>query len=129
MIMRIYKCVFVTIWIVTCGTILSCGGNYFAVKGRVGIDEAKIIANKALRKHGYNPDEMGIIADRKNSEWKDYVSEEPSLVKEFNLENKNYWAIYYFPIPKEKDVYILGGDTFVFVDSNNGDVLYVAFFE
>jgi hypothetical protein len=42
------------------------------------------------------------------------------IVRRLNLEEKKYWAIYYVPTAMGK-----GGDAWVFIDRNNGEVIGV----
>jgi len=93
------------------------------------LDEAKEIGKRELKRRGYPVEDMRVEADEKNTAWQEFVAKEPSIlqrqiVKRLNLEEKNYWAIYYAP----KEAY-LGGDAWVFVDADNGEIIGVIFGE
>ena len=115
------------------GTIFSCGNEFLRVKERINIDEAKKIANKALKEKGGNPEKMIIKADKKNSDWKKHVSVvakyyHEDLIKDLNLEHRDYWAIHY-TTPSLPGEYLLGGEAWVLVDSKNGSIIDVIFGE
>lgn len=97
-------------------------------------EKALEIANKKAKELEYDLEIMEIYIDEKNSKWNEYVNilEKHPGDKEifsdiFNsLEGKNYWAIWYYPVPKQKPGYKIvrfGGDLTVFVDKNTGEVI------
>lgn len=93
----------------------------------VDVAEAKIIAYQEIKNMGYNPDAMNIEVDKKNKLWKQQLSQEPSLLemddlKWMNLEKNEYYAVYYCPKVNPGE-YLLGGDCWIFIDSNDGKVL------
>jgi len=83
------------------------------------------IANEELLKQGFDVTQKDIIVDKDNTLWNTrYLSDDK--FKESNqhiikkLKNKNYWAIYYTP---KRPQGLLGGEAWVFVDKNTGDVI------
>lgn len=107
----------------------SCLNRYQKTNDSVDAVTARSIAYQELKKIGYNPDEMSLVADKKNKIWKQFVSEEPTVlefpeVEVMDLENKKYWAVYFCPKAHPGE-YILGGDGWIFIDSNNGNVIGV----
>lgn len=91
----------------------------------ISLEEAKGRARDELKRRGYPVEEMKVTADEKNTAWQELVSREPSImereiVKRLNLEEKYFWAVYY--APKKM---MLGGDAWVFVEANNGEIIGV----
>lgn len=91
----------------------------------MSLEEAQEIAKEELRNRGYKVDDMNIRADEKNTAWEKKISKDPKviqrkIVKRLNLEDKQYRAIYFEPKSKGK-----GGDAWVFVDSDNGEIIGV----
>ena len=95
------------------------------LKSAVTFDQAVEIGKTELEKRDYPIEDMCMEADENNSAWQKFVAKDPSIlqrqiVKRLNLEEKKYWVIYY--APKEMQ---LGGDAWVFVNINNGEVIGV----
>lgn len=97
----------------------------------VTLSEAIEIGKKELKKVGYPHwnEELIVKADDNNTIWKEHISSSPSVlengdIKEMHLEEKEYWAIHYWP-KKFVGTLTLGGDAFVFIDRSNGKVLGV----
>jgi len=89
------------------------------------LDEAKEVGKRELKKRGYPVEDMRVEADEKNTAWQEFIAKDPSIlqrqiVKRMNLEDKNYWVIYYAPKKIQ-----LGGDAWVFVDKNEGKIIGV----
>lgn len=84
--------------------------------------EVMEIANKEVARLKYNIEEMKIETDEENSHWKWYISKTKLIEKnqelETKLKNRNFWAIYYEPKKNQ-----LGGDLFIFIDKNTGEVI------
>ncbi len=84
--------------------------------------EAVTIANKEATRLGYNLNRIESSADAENSVWTHYLRQGVLRLRHLNLErklaSKRFWAIYYAPRQSQ-----FGGDLFVFVDKENGDVI------
>lgn len=79
------------------------------------------IANKEAKNLGYDIESMTVKATHYKSPLNEYISdskEEYYVERKSKLENKEYWAIYYFD-PKFKK----GGDICIFIDSSNGEMI------
>lgn len=79
------------------------------------------IANKEAKKIGYDIESMNVKTAHYKTPSNEYLpdSEEKYYVdRRSKLENKEYWAIYYFD-PKLKK----GGDICIFIDSSSGEVI------
>ncbi|MDO9399168.1 MAG: hypothetical protein Q7T79_00560 [bacterium] len=94
-------------------------------KTKINLEKAIEIGEKELERIGYDyvPEHMRVLADDKNTEWEEFVKIDPLIlqnerIKKMNLKRKNYWALYY--APKKLS---LGGDAWVFVDRDNGEIL------
>lgn len=121
--------ILIAISILLIGMNFSCVNRYHKINDSIDVVEAKSVTYKELENKGLNPDEMNIVADKKNKIWRKYVSEDPTVlefseVKAMDLAQKKYWAVYFYPKAAPGE-YILGGDGWVFIDSNNGNVLGV----
>ena len=85
--------------------------------------EILAIADKEAQTSGYDIERMGISLDIYNSTWREHLrtSERSGAIGEIEgkLKDRQYWAVYYSPL-KERQ---LGGDIFVFVDRNTGEIL------
>jgi len=95
--------------------------------GALTLEEAISKSKIELKKRGYDIDNFHVIADEKNTKWKEYIETFPSVmesknVKEMNLKEKSYWAIYFEPTEL-----ILGGDVWVFVNINDGSIISILF--
>lgn len=87
--------------------------------------EAIEIGKKELKNRGYLVEDMNVSADENNTLWQESITKDPSIlqiqiVKNLNLGQKNYWAIYY--TPKEIQP---GGDAWIFVNTNDGEIIGV----
>jgi hypothetical protein len=82
------------------------------------------IANKTAADMGYNLRKMKASMDEENTNWNWYISKLPSprsaefVNIESRLKGRKYWAVYYEPKPLQ-----CGGDLFIFVDSQTGEVI------
>ncbi len=91
----------------------------------ITLEKAKEKGKEELKTRGYPIENMSITADEENTSWQKFIVKNPSIlqreiVKRMNLEQKNYWVIYY--APKEE---MLGGDAWVFVDVITGNIIGV----
>ena len=87
------------------------------------LETAAESAKKALRDLGYEVDKMRMAADESNSRWERYVAGTPGilespLVRDMKLGDKRYWVLYFRPVEKRK-----GGDAWVFVDRDTGEII------
>ena len=103
--------------------------------------EVLAIADKEAKRLGYDTEHMGISFDAYNSQWDDYrrslrrvqvqdkstgafqpLSAEEQEKQEHallqHLENRGYLAVYYGPMER-----MLGGDLWVFIDRDTGEIL------
>ena len=84
------------------------------------------IAKKAARDLGFDLKKMTMEADENNTKWK---KEFPSLENApghigKKVKDKKYWAVYFEPFPpSDPNTVQLGGDLWVFIDANTGEVL------
>lgn len=88
------------------------------------LNEAKELSKRELKRRGYPVEDMRITADEKNTAWREFIADpsvlQRQIVKRLNLEERNYWTIYFAPKKPMK-----GGDAWVFVDKNNGKIIGV----
>lgn len=89
------------------------------------LNEAIEKSKEELNKRGYIVEDMRVQADQNNTVWKEFVAGNPlvlqnEIVKRMKIEEKTYWVIYYGP-----KKLIPGGDVWVFVDANNGEIIGV----
>jgi hypothetical protein len=88
--------------------------------------EAIQIANREAVRLGYDVKKMSIEIDQNNSAWRsalasvDVLKMKPDLAK--RLQHRDYWAIHYAPNQKLGPP-VFGGELFVFVDKQTGDVI------
>jgi len=84
------------------------------------------IADKEAIRIGYDVEHMSVSFDVYNTKWEDYLKSfkgiggMPDVEKELE-EHNNYLAIHFAPFKKM----ILGGDLWVFIDLDNGEVITV----
>lgn len=95
------------------------------LKSAVTVEQAIEIGKLELKQRGYSIENMRVEADENNSSWQKSITRDSSklqkpIVKRLNLEEKKYWAIYYAPKDSQ-----LGGDAWVFIDINTGEVIGV----
>ena len=84
--------------------------------------EILAIADKEAQEIGYDIERMGVSLDIYNSTWRDHLktSERSDAISEIEgkLKDRHYWAVYYSPLKEQ-----LGGDVFVFIDRDTGEIL------
>ena len=105
----------------------SCMSNYHRTNDSIDVAEEKIFADQVIKKMGYNPDAMDITIDKKNKFWKKSLREDPILneidvMQVINLKHKKYFTIIFSP-KLQPGEYLLGGPCWIFIDSNNSNVL------
>ncbi len=96
-------------------------------------EQAIKIANKEAKRIGYDISRTKIEIDKNNTVWNGWSGSIHTNIKgetltaldanpeiKTKLKNKNFWAIYYHP--EEHNVF--GGDFFIFVDRNSGEIIY-----
>ncbi len=84
------------------------------------LDRAIITSGKKVEELGYNLDDLEVIANEQNLIWCQHrknVSVDFRLLDE-ELESRKYWAIYYRPKKSQ-----FGGDLFIFIDKNTGEII------
>lgn len=91
---------------------------------RITKEEAIKIANEELLKQNFNVRETNIFIDENNTVWKErYLSNNKFSNNNLDiiekLRDREYWAINYMPIEEN----ILGGEAWVFVDKNKGEII------
>ena len=91
---------------------------------KISNEEAIRIANKEVQRLKYDIDKLKIISDEKNTFWYKYISSGPILESnpdiKNKLDNRDFWAIYYGSREMR-----LGGDVFIFIDKNTGEIILV----
>lgn len=84
------------------------------------LDKAIITSGKKVEELGYNLDDLEVIANEQNLIWcqhrKNVSVDFGRLDKK--LESRKYWAIYYRPKKSQ-----FGGDLFIFIDKNTGEII------
>jgi hypothetical protein len=84
------------------------------------------IAKQAARDLGFDLKKMTIEADENNTKWKEEfasIENAPGHIGK-KVKDKKYWAVYFAPIPpSDPNTVQMGGDLWVFVDANTGEVL------
>jgi hypothetical protein len=84
------------------------------------------IAKQAARDLGFDLKKMTMEADVNNTKWKEAfpsIEKAPGHIGK-KVKDKKYWAIYFEPISSsDPSVVQLGGDLWVFVDANTGEIL------
>lgn len=93
-------------------------------KMHISKEEAIEIANKELLKQDFDVTQKNVSADKENTAWnRHFLSDETAIENNLHivesLKDKNYWAIYYQP----KERRFLGGEAWVFVDKNTGEII------
>jgi hypothetical protein len=85
--------------------------------------EILVFANKEAVRLGYDIGSMDVYLDRYNAEWNKLISNDPSYLEcspELRDKLKNgYWAVYYGP----KNSPQKGGDLWIFVNPNTGEII------
>lgn len=89
----------------------------------VKLEEAQEIAKRFIVKEGFNLDDFEVIADSNNSEWKEFIENNPTVLEEeimkgMSLERKKYWAIHF--VQRELSP---GGEPWVFINAENGEII------
>lgn len=87
-------------------------------------------ANMELAKIGeYEIKNMQVEISKHNSPYSEYLPkdsvDEYALQVIKKLKNKEYWAIYYYPIEGENGSLQSGGDLCIFIDARSGGVISV----
>jgi hypothetical protein len=93
---------------------------------QISKEEVSKIANKVAKDLGYDVENMILKADEKNTEWKEYVAYIKGMPPAFEakLKDRVYWAVYFQPIPDpDPNIVLVGGDLWVFIDANTGEVI------
>jgi hypothetical protein len=93
----------------------------------ITLDHAVSIARRQAEELGYDLDQMGARYDEANTAWNEHVRRRSGFYDSLpdlksKLEARNYWAVHFGPKPGP-DEGRLGGDVWVFVAKDNGDVL------
>lgn len=92
----------------------------------LSLNEAIEKGKEELKKRGYAVEDVRVRADQNNTAWQKFVAGNPlvlqtEIVKGMKLEEEDkYWAIYY-----GRKKLIPGGDAWVFVDANSGEIIGV----
>jgi hypothetical protein len=99
----------------------------YGVDMKVSKDEAIEIANRESKRFGYDKETMNVEATKYNTPWNEYLpknSNEKYYVERMNkLNNREYWAVYYYPNPEKVGIGYKGGDFCIFVDANTGEII------
>ncbi|MFA5164181.1 MAG: hypothetical protein WC481_01265 [Candidatus Omnitrophota bacterium] len=85
--------------------------------------EILVFANKEAARLGYDIESMDVYLDRYNAEWNKLISNNPSYLDcNPGLRDKlrsGYWAVYYSP----KRSFRKGGDLWIFINPNTGEII------
>jgi hypothetical protein len=111
--------VLVVITLLLCSCAIAEGGGKNSMITEI---EARVSADNEALRLGYIPKEMKVILDCENLTWNQYLVHGGSSIKNLDLkrqlEGRRFWAIYYEP-PQGQ----VGGDLFVFVDKDTGQII------
>lgn len=84
-------------------------------------------ANIEAKRLGYDIEIMSIEAIKYNTPWNEYLpkdSNDKCYVERMNkLNNREYWAVYYYPNPEKVGIGYKGDDFCMFVDANTGEII------
>lgn len=82
------------------------------------------IANNKAKEIGYDIKEMKVELDKENTRWNEYIKKGPILENDnklrLALKDRKYWAAYYAPKRIQ-----FGGDLWIFIDKNTGEVITI----
>ena len=109
--------------LVLLSVLMGCSvATVFAAERTWTRSEILAIADKEAQKLGYDIERMGVSLDIDNSTWRDDLktSEQSGAIPQIEgkLKDRHYWAVYYSPLEEQ-----LGGDVFVFIDRDTGEIL------
>jgi hypothetical protein len=89
-------------------------------------DKAVEIANEEITILGYNLKNMEIRVSFHENPWNEYLPRNDTSkyvsVRKNKLEDKKYWAVYYF-VKTKNDQITVGGDVCIFIDANTGEII------
>ena len=90
---------------------------------KISSDQAIKIANQFLSEKKYDLNNKDISLDESNLKWKEFSSKEKFISSNMKtlskLEGRNFWAVNFY----SKEKLILGGESWVFIDKYNGEVI------
>ena len=95
---------------------------------KITLNQAIEISRNELQQRGYKIGDMHVEADDTNSLWEEFSTapgtttlQSPHIVK-MNLPEKQYWAIHFAP-----QKLMFGGDAWIFIDKNSGEIIGTLF--
>lgn len=111
--------------------IVSLAASFSLASGTLGSnmvitkEHAIEIADREAMRLGYDTKVMNMEIDEQNTKWSTYILSTPSALEGARelkdaLKKRKYWAVYYGP----KGL-VLGGDIFIFIDRDTGEILGV----